>query len=97
MTHARPTWKFAADTYLLKLQRLPNRVLRAVGDLDRNIPVRDLHFAFKIPYVYDYITNYGDRQKSSKITQIQILREPIHRKYKKFKLGGGQAYHCSSD
>jgi hypothetical protein len=28
MTYACPDWEFAADTYLLKLQRLQNNVLR---------------------------------------------------------------------
>jgi hypothetical protein len=28
MTYACPAWEFAADTYLLKLQRLQNKVLR---------------------------------------------------------------------
>jgi hypothetical protein len=27
------------------------RVLRAIGNFDRRIPVRELHVAFKIPYV----------------------------------------------
>jgi hypothetical protein len=31
-------------------------VLRAIGKLDRCSTVRELHVAFKIPYVYDYIT-----------------------------------------
>jgi hypothetical protein len=56
MTYACPTWEFAADTHLMRLQRLQNRVLRAIGNLDRRTLVRDLHLAFKIPYVYDYIT-----------------------------------------
>jgi hypothetical protein len=43
MTYACPTWKYAADTHLLTLQRLQNRVLRA--------PVRESHVAFKIHYV----------------------------------------------
>jgi hypothetical protein len=62
MTYACPTWEFAADTHLLELQGLQNRVLRAVGDLDRRTPVRDLHLAFTIPYVYDYITKLCRRQ-----------------------------------
>jgi hypothetical protein len=53
MTYACPTWEFAADTHLMKLQRLQNRVLRPIRNLDRRTPVRDLHLAFKIPYVYD--------------------------------------------
>jgi hypothetical protein len=46
----------------MKLQRLQNRVLHAIGNLDRRTPVRDLHLAFKIPYVYDYITELCRRQ-----------------------------------
>jgi hypothetical protein len=45
-----------ADAHLLKLQRLQNRVLRAIGNLDRCTQIRELTVAFKIPYVYDYIT-----------------------------------------
>jgi hypothetical protein len=56
MTYACPTWEFAADTHLMKLQRLQNRVLRAIGNLDWRTPVRDLHLAFKIPYVYDFFS-----------------------------------------
>jgi hypothetical protein len=55
MTYACPTWEYAADAHLMKLQRLQNRVLRAIGNLHRCTPVRELHVAFKIPYVYDYI------------------------------------------
>jgi hypothetical protein len=56
MTYACPTWEYAADAYFLKLQRLHNRVLRATGNLDRRTPVCEMRVAFKIPYVYDYIT-----------------------------------------
>jgi hypothetical protein len=62
MTYACPTREFAADTHLMKLQRLQNRVLRAISKLDRFTPIRDLHLAFKIPYVYDYITKLYRRQ-----------------------------------
>jgi hypothetical protein len=41
------------DTHLMKLQRLQNRVLRDIGNLDRCTPVRDLHLVFKILYVYN--------------------------------------------
>jgi hypothetical protein len=38
-----------------------------VSNLDRRTLVRELHMAFKIPYVYDYITKYAENsQKSSK-------------------------------
>jgi hypothetical protein len=44
MTYACPTWEFSADTHSMKLQRLQNRVLRAIGNLDRRTQVRDLQF-----------------------------------------------------
>jgi ABC-type transporter MlaC component len=40
ITYASPTWEFAADTHLMKLQRWQNRVLSAIGNLDRRTPVR---------------------------------------------------------
>jgi hypothetical protein len=36
MIYACPTWEYAADAHLLKLQHLQNRVLRAIGNLDRH-------------------------------------------------------------
>jgi hypothetical protein len=56
MSYACPTWEYEADAHLFTLQRLQNRVLRAIGNLDRRTPVREMHVAFKISYVYDYIT-----------------------------------------
>jgi hypothetical protein len=56
MTCACPAWKLAADTQLLKLQRLKYNVLRTIGNFPRCAPVRDLHTAFNLKYVYDYIT-----------------------------------------
>jgi hypothetical protein len=56
MTYAYPTWEFAADKNLLKLQRLQNEVVRTVGNVPRRTSVRDLHMDFKLPYLYDYIT-----------------------------------------
>jgi hypothetical protein len=51
MTYACPAWKLAADTYLLKLQCLRNKVLRTTGMFPRCTPVRDLHTAFNLPFV----------------------------------------------
>jgi hypothetical protein len=62
MTYACPAWEFAAETHLLKLQRLQNKVLRTTGNLPRCTSVRDMHVAFQIPYVYDYITKLRRRQ-----------------------------------
>jgi hypothetical protein len=85
------------------LQRLQNRVLHAIGDLDRRTPVRDLHLAFKTPYVYDYITKLCRRQAEvienhpNPNVNATGQGEAIHRKYMRLKFGGGQAYHRSSD
>jgi hypothetical protein len=56
MTYASPAWEFAADTHLMKLKRLQNKVLRTIGNYPRRKPVSDMHLAFQIPYIYDYIT-----------------------------------------
>jgi hypothetical protein len=62
MTYACPAWELATDTYLLKLQRLQNKVLRATGNFPRRTLVHDLHTVFNLPYVYDYITNLCRKQ-----------------------------------
>jgi hypothetical protein len=103
MTYAFPTWELAADTYILKLQRMQNKVLRTIGNFPRFTPVHDLHTAFNLPYVYDYITKLC-RQQAEVIQnhENEHVRgigqgEVRHRKYKRLKLGGGQAYDRSSD
>jgi hypothetical protein len=53
LTNACPTWEYAADTHLLKLQLLQSGVLHTIGNLDRCTPVHELQVALKIPYVYD--------------------------------------------
>jgi hypothetical protein len=86
--------EYAADSHLLKLQRLQNRVLRAVGSLDRCTQVCELHAAFKISPVYDYITeswgtqadvipNHTDPDISGAGQACEV--------YKRFKLGFGHA------
>jgi hypothetical protein len=53
MVYACSIWGYATEAHLLKLQSLQNRVLRAIGSFDRRIPVRVMHMALKIPYLYD--------------------------------------------
>jgi hypothetical protein len=65
ITYACPAWELAADTDLLKLQRLQNKVLRTNGNFQWFTPVRDLHRAFSLPYVYDYITKLCRKQAGS--------------------------------
>jgi hypothetical protein len=86
----------------MKLQGLQNKILRSISNFPRHTPVRDLHMAFKIPYVYDYITKLC-RQQAEVIQNhdTETVRnigqgEPPHRKYKRLKLGDGQAYDRSS-
>jgi hypothetical protein len=103
MTYACPTWDFAEDTHLMKLQHLQNKVLRIIGNFPRRTPVRELHKAFSILYIYDYITKLS-RQQAEVIQNNENVNvrnigqgEARHRKYKRLKLGGGQAYDRSND
>jgi hypothetical protein len=43
MAYACPAWEFAAESHLLKLQRLQNKVLRTIGNFPRRTSVRDMH------------------------------------------------------
>jgi hypothetical protein len=86
----------------MKLQRLQHKVLRTTGNFPRRTPVRDLHVAFDIPFVYDYIRKLC-RQQAEVIQNHDNKNagnigqgEANHRKYKRLKLGGGQAYDPSS-
>jgi hypothetical protein len=102
MTYACPACEFAADNHVLKLQRLQNKVLGTSGNFPRRTPVRDLHMAFKLPYVYEFITKLC-RQQAEVIQNHENanrsieLGEPRHREYKRLKLGDGQTYTRSSD
>jgi hypothetical protein len=99
MTYACPAWEFAAETYLLKLQRLQNKVLRTIGNLTL---VREMHVAFQIPYVYDYITKICRKQAGIILNhETENVRnigqgETPHRKHKRLKLGGCHLYNRSS-
>jgi hypothetical protein len=62
MTYACPAWKFAADTYLPKLQSLQNKVLRTIGKFPSSTPVHELHMVFQVPYIYDYTTKLFKQQ-----------------------------------
>jgi hypothetical protein len=56
MMYACPAWEFAAYNHLLQSQLLQNKVPRTIGNFPMCTPVRDLHTALNLPYVYDYIT-----------------------------------------
>jgi hypothetical protein len=100
MTYACPAWKLAADTYLLKLQCLQNKVLRSSGNFPRCMLVCNLHTALNLPYLYDYIIKLCRQQ--AEVTQNHENEHVCsigngkarQKKYKRLKLAGGQAYDC---
>jgi hypothetical protein len=51
MIYACFTWELAADTYLLKLQRIQNKVLSTTANFPKCTPNGDLQGAFNLPYV----------------------------------------------
>jgi hypothetical protein len=80
-----------------------NRALHAIGNLDRCTSVRELHVAFKIPYVYDYIIKLRRTQAAEVIlnhvnSNVRGIEQGKvrHRKCKRLKLGGDQAYDRSA-
>jgi hypothetical protein len=74
MTYVCPAWEFGTDTSLLKLRQLQNEVLRTINKFLNGAPVRKLHMAFQVLYIYDYITKFaGNKQTSYQITKIQMF------------------------
>jgi hypothetical protein len=57
----------------------------------------------KIPYVYDYITKLCRTRAEVLLNHVNLnvrgigQGEVFHRKYKRLKLGGGQAYDCTAN
>jgi hypothetical protein len=84
MTYASPSWEIAADTHLIKLERLQNKVPRTTGNYPRRTPVLDLHMALKPPYVYAYITKLCRQQ--AKVIQIHDIENILNN-------GLGEARH----
>jgi hypothetical protein len=103
MINACPVWKFVADNHLIKLHRLQKKDLHTTGNFPRRRPVRDLHVAFKFPYVYHYITKLCREQaeaiQNHENANVHNIRqdEGRHRKYKRLIPDGGQAHDRSGD
>jgi hypothetical protein len=57
----------------MKFQRLQNKVLRTIGNFQRSTQVRELHTAFNIPYVYDFITKLC-RQQAEVMMIMMIMK-----------------------
>jgi hypothetical protein len=103
MTYACPAWEFMVECHLLKLQRLKNKVLCTIGNFPKCTSVRDMHKAFHIAYVYDYVTK-SRRQQAEVIQNHENANvryigqgEAHQRKYKRLKLGGIHVYDCSNN
>jgi hypothetical protein len=98
MTYACPAWELAADTYLSKLQRMQNNVLRTIGNFQRCTPVRNFHTDFNLPYVCDIIIKLCRKQaeviQNHENEHVRGIGEgeDRYRKYKRLILGSGQAY-----
>jgi hypothetical protein len=79
------------------VHRLQNKVLRTIGNFPRCTSVRDMHTAFNLPYVYDYITKLCRKQagviRNHENEHVRGIGQgkARHRKYKRLKLGGVQA------
>jgi hypothetical protein len=62
-----------AETFLLKLQLLQNKVLRIIHNLPRCTLVHDMHVDFQIPYVYGFVRKLcRSKQKSFKIMKMKM-------------------------
>jgi hypothetical protein len=89
----------------IKLLRLQNKVLRTIENFPKCTPVSEMHTAFNLPYIYiyDYIITLCRKQteimRNHENEHVRGIgkREARHRKYKRLKFGGGQAYDRSSD
>jgi hypothetical protein len=76
----------------LKLQRLQNKVLHTIGNFPRCAPVQELHKNFNIQQQQAEVILYHENANVRHIGQ----GEARHRKHKRLKRGGGQAYGRSS-
>jgi hypothetical protein len=84
-------------------QHPQNRNLCTIGNLDMCTPVRKLHVAFKLSYVYGYITKLCSTQAEAILNHVNPnvcgigQGEARRRKHKRLKRGSGQAYDHSAD
>jgi hypothetical protein len=84
MTYAWPAWESATNNHLMKLQCLQNKILRVTGSLPRRTPNHNMHVAFQIPCVYDFITKTCRKQ-------AEVIRN--HDNVNVRNIGKGEAQH----
>jgi hypothetical protein len=70
MIYAPPISEYGADAQLFQLQRLENRVLRAIDNFNRRIPVSEITHGSQIPYGYSFITEL--RRKHEEVIQNHL-------------------------
>jgi hypothetical protein len=85
MIYACPAWVLATDTYLIKLQRLQNKVPRTIGNV--------YDYITKLFRQQERVIQNHENEHVRGIGQ----GEARHRKYKRLKHGGRQTYDRSSD
>jgi hypothetical protein len=103
MTCASHAWEVVAGALLLKLQHFAKQGSPHHCQFSKaHTPARELHKAFGIPYIYDYLTK-SCRQQAEVIQNHENANvrnigqgEAQHRKCKRLKVGDGQAYDRSS-
>jgi hypothetical protein len=98
---ACPAWEFMAGTLLIKLSRMQNKVTVQL------VIYQGAHgFMICLPtsYIHDYRTKLCRQQvqviqnhETENIRKIGQGEDTQHRKYRKLKLSGSQAYNHSSD
>jgi hypothetical protein len=94
MYDAFSVWEFVADTYLLKLQRLQNRILHPVVIHHRGTPVRGLNLTHLRVRLNGYITQETaeviQNHQNSNVHETG-QEESMHRKNKKHKGDGDKS------
>jgi predicted dithiol-disulfide oxidoreductase (DUF899 family) len=89
MTYACPVWEFAADTHLMKLQHLQNKILHIISN--SRTPARKMQKTFRILHINYYKTKLC-RQRAEAIQNHENANvhnigqgEAQRRKHKKLK------------
>jgi hypothetical protein len=91
------------EQFVTNFMRFEISMVTSPGNPGRCTPVHELQVAFKISYVYDYITKLCRTQAELILNHVNTNVHGTeqgaarHRKYKRLKLGGTQAYDHSAD
>jgi hypothetical protein len=96
MTYVCPAWELTADSYLSKLTML-YAPLEIFQDAHRSTICTRLS-NFRMYTIYNKLRRQQAEVIQNRVNEhVRSIGEARHRKYKRLKLGGGQAYDPSSD